>query len=631
MNAVLRRAGWALACAILALFLQSFFRQPVAIPLLAAVVALTALAAWRPFHALLVVAGLGPLAAVIFGLGRGAAGSVQFGETIVLAYLAGWTARRAIAGIPLRVSPAVRSLAMLLALAAAASAVVQWFGIRAEAQMEPLREVLNWFVLRDYPLRAPGSEPITSAVVLAAGMLLLLSAADASAGKPERRILILRMMVCGAAGAAAANLLRIAAAAAQQAEPLVALGRLLASTRINTQYADLNAAGSYFALTLLIASGLAARYRTLAVVTVPVIAGGLWLTGSRFALASAFAVAAVLAFAAWRRAASRLSRMAVASALALLVGSAVVVSFRYPEGRNAKAWSAFVFRVDLARAGLQMAAERPLSGVGLGRFYTLSSDYAPQALARLGFLREHAHNQFVQTLAELGIPGLIAFLALIVASLGQSLRREGPPPPHVTGLVAGIGAFLLSCLGGHPLVVPEASYAFWLALGLAAAPATDVPSGDRRWRVIVLAVTIILVSSVPWRAVRAVHEADRAGVSAGLSKWQREADGTRYRWAGNHAAFYFSSSARAITIPLRYGSASTGPIEVRILIDGREADRINLAPEDGWRPVRIVLRRTTASRFCRIDLVSVAAGASGSASAPTDSSGLLRIGRPSDE
>lgn len=632
MNGGLRRAGWAVTCAALAVFLQSFFRQPVAPLLVAGVAALAVTAARRPYPALLIVAGLGPLSTVIFNLARGTAGSVQFGETVVLAFLAGWTARRVWTGEPLRVPPIIRVTALLLALGAVASAFVMWSGMRAEMQMEPLRDMLQWYILRDYPLRPSGGEPVSAAVVLVAGLLLLLASADICAGAPLSRLAVLRMMACGAAGAAAFNLLRIIVAAVQQEHVLDVLAAYFASIRVNVHYGDLNAAGSYFALALMIAIGLASRHRFVTLITSPVIAAGLWVTGSRFALAAVFAMVAVMAVAAWRRAPSRMSRAALALALALLVGGAAVLSIRYPEGRNEKAWSAFTFRLDLARAGLQMAAERPLSGVGLARFYRLSGDYAPQALARLGFARENAHNQFIQILAELGVPGLLGFLVLVGAALRQALRGETPRPLHVTGLVAGIGAFLLTCLGGHPLVVPETTYAFCLAVGLASAPVGAVMPSTTRWRVAVLILTLAVVASVPWRAIRATREASLEKVSSGLSMWQREPDGTRYQWAGSRAAFYVPSSAKAITIPLRYGSEPVGPIEVRIFIDGREADRARLSPEDGWRTVRLVLHRAPAARFSRIDLVATPVGASESSSVHSkNDAGLFRVGRRTDE
>lgn len=629
MNALLRRAGWAVTCATLAVFLQSVFRQPVSPVLLAAVGALTVAAAFRPYPSLLLIAGLGPLATVILNLARGTAGSVQFGETIVLAFLTGWTARQVWRGKPLRGSPLIVGAALLLAFAAIASGIAMWFGMRTEMQAEPLHQMLQSYVLRDYPLRPPGGEPVSAAVVFASGLLLLIATAETCAGAPQWRLTVLRMMACGAAGAAALNLLRIVTAAVQQDDVLAALASYVSTIRVNIHYADLNAAGSYFAMTLMIAVGLWTRHRVVALIAAPIIAAGLWLSGSRFAMAAVFVAAAGMALAAWRRAPSMLARSAVAVALALLVAAAGMLSVRYPEGRNSKAWAAFVFRMDLARAGLQMTAERPLTGVGLGRFYYLSDRYAPEALAKLGFSRENAHNQFVQILAELGVPGLAGFLLLIGAVVREGLKGETPRPRHVTWLIAGLCAFLLTCLGGHPLVVPDTTYAFCLALGLAAAPiAVTVRRSGRRWGAAAMIIALAIAASVPVRAIQAIRDADLAGVSTGLSLWQHEPDGTRYRWAGSRATFYIPAGMKAIRIPLRYGSAPVGPVDVSIFIDGREADRVRLTPDEGWRGVRLVFHRVPSGRFSRIELVGAPPGTP--AALPVEESnagGLFRVGR----
>jgi hypothetical protein len=43
-------------------------------------------------------------------------------------------------------------------------------------------------------------------------------------------------------------------------------------------------------------------------------------------------------------------------------------------------------------------------------------------------------------------------------------------------MLAGVAAFIVSWLGGHPLLVPEVAYPFWLALGIVAGAASDIIS-----------------------------------------------------------------------------------------------------------------------------------------------------------
>ena len=57
----------------------------------------------------------------------------------------------------------------------------------------------------------------------------------------------------------------------------------------------------------------------------------------------------------------------------------------YPSGRNARTDIAFSIRFEMANAGLQMTAERPWFGVGLGWFQPRSAQYSS--------MRENSHNK----------------------------------------------------------------------------------------------------------------------------------------------------------------------------------------------------------------------------------------------
>ncbi len=121
------------------------------------------------------------------------------------------------------------------------------------------------------------------------------------------------------------------------------------------------------------------------------------MSGSRFALAACLATATRLGIIALvarsrRRVVSILVLLAIAGAL---VGAAWKW---YPSGRNARTDIAFSIRFEMANAGLQMTAERPWFGVGLGWFQPRSVLYSS--------MRENSHNNYIQVMAELGILGL---------------------------------------------------------------------------------------------------------------------------------------------------------------------------------------------------------------------------------
>jgi O-antigen ligase len=130
-------------------------------------------------------------------------------------------------------------------------------------------------------------------------------------------------------------------------------------------------------------------------------------------------------------------------------------------------------RIDWWHGALQMFAERPLLGVGLGRYPRLVHEYSNPNVPP-----ENAHNFLLQTLGEmggLGFTGLILLLGAIFMSLATFSRISAVEEAAIArGSLLGVTAFLLTCLSGHPLLL--ASGQVLLATMLAA---TLVASGSR--------------------------------------------------------------------------------------------------------------------------------------------------------
>jgi hypothetical protein len=75
-------------------------------------------------------------------------------------------------------------------------------------------------------------------------------------------------------------------------------------------------------------------------------------------------------------------------------------------------------RLELWSAGLRMVEAHPLTGIGLGNFEA----EVPRYLAPGQHIDFIAHNTYIEMAAELGLPGLVLFLAILLCGL-QSLRR----------------------------------------------------------------------------------------------------------------------------------------------------------------------------------------------------------------
>ncbi|MCL5958988.1 MAG: O-antigen ligase family protein [Chloroflexi bacterium] len=130
-----------------------------------------------------------------------------------------------------------------------------------------------------------------------------------------------------------------------------------------------------------------------------------------------------------------------------------------------------VLRLDIWSRALAMVRDMPYTGIGLNTFPLIQTNFYPGYL--LG-AEPHAHNLFLQTAVDLGLPGLAGLLGLLLA-FGFTIARAHRATTDqdrraiLIGLAGGVLAYggngLVDTvtLGAKPLAV------LWLGLGLAAA------------------------------------------------------------------------------------------------------------------------------------------------------------------
>lgn len=87
------------------------------------------------------------------------------------------------------------------------------------------------------------------------------------------------------------------------------------------------------------------------------------------------------------------------------------------------------------QAALSMASARPLTGVGLGNYEIVYPDHA---LARWPHALGHAHNDYLNILAETGIIGLASALAGWALIVGWTVRALRLHSPVLNGLALGL-------------------------------------------------------------------------------------------------------------------------------------------------------------------------------------------------
>ena len=151
-----------------------------------------------------------------------------------------------------------------------------------------------------------------------------------------------------------------------------------------------------------------------------------------------------------------------------ILGALIFVSPNNPWSRRTQEATAYGEdvsargRIDAWRTGINIAKERPFTGVGAGAFMIAWPEFAP---GDAGEVRTQ-HNTFVQLLSELGIPALLLFIvALGAGALGlkRASRASGTLSPYARGVQCGLAGFAVcSIWGGIAWTWP-----IYLLLGLA--------------------------------------------------------------------------------------------------------------------------------------------------------------------
>jgi putative inorganic carbon (HCO3(-)) transporter len=132
--------------------------------------------------------------------------------------------------------------------------------------------------------------------------------------------------------------------------------------------------------------------------------------------------------------------------------------------------STWAFRQRVWRAALQMLTDFSFTGVGMGLFNDVASLlYAFQAPQNPG-----AHNLYLQVGVDLGFPGLIAYLAVLMSTLwmaGASLKafaqqRDGALRTVTVGAFAGTVALVVHGLVDIAVWGTRAAFIPWVVIGL---------------------------------------------------------------------------------------------------------------------------------------------------------------------
>ncbi|MCC7360943.1 MAG: O-antigen ligase family protein [Anaerolineales bacterium] len=200
-------------------------------------------------------------------------------------------------------------------------------------------------------------------------------------------------------------------------------------------------------------------------------AGTLLLSQSRGAWAGA--AAGLAAYALWH---SRRTRLGLAAVLLVVALAAVLwgparLAAALLESFGSGLSSDVVQRLELWSRALYAIADFPITGLGLNQFRRVMPVLYPAFLQAPGFDTAHAHNHLLQAALDLGLPGLVAYLALWLLAgvlLWRACRRA--PPAWLRTAAEGLGAGLIAYfVFGLTDAIPlgaKIGILFWLVLAL---------------------------------------------------------------------------------------------------------------------------------------------------------------------
>ena len=606
----LARVGWLLSAAFFATILSSTLHVDyLGVSALILLLLIAVAAAVRPGIGVMVVVAVTPVAAYLAAQTWRA--NIGWAEAIACAVLTG-ASLNALAGrdrdgrLPLGLSaPAALFGAIVV------SSVIASLGPAALRLGPAFTDAIVAQVTREYFTNVRGFPGLHAGTLLLEGLVLFAVAARTAASRTAGDGFLRRVAAIAAASAALAgalNIDRLVRAAARADAFWTSLADLAHRFRWNVHYPDFNAAGSYFVMMALIAAALAARARGARRVAwgavFATIAVALWLTSSRLAvLAGVLAPGAVFLVVELAQGRARAMRAAAVAAAGVILVGAVAIAL--PQRGNQKStWLATDVRFGLMQTGGRMIASYPVFGIGLAGFYQRSGEFSsPDLIAKFPVVAAHenAHNNFLQVAAELGVAGGLLFAWLIAAALWTSGRRAVTTrDPFVLLTLAGLVAFVLTCLGGHPLLIPEPGYVFWTLLGVAAGSAAPVPPQRRPLRWVVAVCVAVIALTVPWRVRAAMQDADLEHVGIGVpGNWRIAPDDTRYREAQGRATLFVPAGS---AVKLRVNPRTDQPLRLEIKLDGRVADIVLLQPHE-WNDLTVSPRNVaTTARYGPLDL-----------------------------
>ena len=127
-------------------------------------------------------------------------------------------------------------------------------------------------------------------------------------------------------------------------------------------------------------------------------------------------------------------------------------------------------RAEIWRKALSMISDFPITGIGIGQFNPVLHLLYPSSVLPPSTYVPHAHNLYLDYAAELGLPGALAFAAVVASSLYECGRAS--KSSHLCfrwtarGLLLGLLAFMFYGLVDAIAPGARGGIVLWVILGL---------------------------------------------------------------------------------------------------------------------------------------------------------------------
>lgn len=323
----------------------------------------------------------------------------------------------------------------------------------------------------------------------------------------------------------------------------------------------------------------------------------------------AFAAAGAVAIVGLRLAGLRLQARAFWIVVAVLVAGLLIAWLAQPGAAagtqtlmtGEQAAESARDRLDLYGLSLRSLGDSPMwLGSGYLAFYYLVEAADPAIRSYTATPYYFVHSDYLQTLLELGVPGLAALLLMValplrkawtVATLASDVR------PAVIALAAGIATMAVHAAGDFPFYVPICLLMFGIALGVLdslAVPLTPAATQPSPSRPLARAGVAAVATLMAWVLIKpALAEASAQRASSNWASMQAQ-----------DAAFWFELARRIEPRDWRYhwyagqfwfAQAQAGAVGAAQRADAAFADGFNANP----REVRNLIGRLAVQRRLR--------------------------------